>query len=132
MESLTIIKDMKEQIENIISRRNQSQKVASHPTILREILNSSDLPPEEKTPTRLQDKSVNLVGAGTHTIRWTVGVASFYVLSRPEILHRLKSELVRAWPHIEATPTLQELEKLPYLTAIIQEGQLWDFLRIVK
>ena len=82
---------MKIQIDKISLGNNRN---STYPTIFQEIL-SSDLPPEEKTPARLQDESVNLVGAGIHTVKWAVSITTFYVLSTPEILHHL-SELDKA------------------------------------
>lgn len=84
---------------------------------------SETLPPKEKTLARLQDESVTLVGAGIHTVRWSISLTCFYILSNSKILQHLKAELVAIWPDINNPPTLRELEKLPYLTALIQEGE---------
>ena len=109
---------MKIQIDKIILGNNQN---TIYLTIFQEIL-SSDLLSKEKTLARLQDKSVNLVGAGIYTVKWAVSITTFYVLSTPEILHHLRSELDKAQLDIETLPTLKELEQLTYLTAVIQEG----------
>lgn len=53
-------------------------------------------------------------------------LASFHVLNSPAILQTLKQELLDAWPNLNTSPTLQELERLPYLTAVIQESMFGD------
>lgn len=46
----------------------------------------------------------------------------YHLLSKPTILSRLKDELATAMPDPNALPTGAQVENLPYLTAIIQEG----------
>jgi hypothetical protein len=59
---------MVRQIEDLILGRNERHKHASHSTICKEILDG-DLPPEEKTITRMQRESQGVVGAGIHTVK---------------------------------------------------------------
>lgn len=112
--------------------RNEKYKDASHSTVFRELLDS-DLPAEEKTLELMRSEGSSIVSAGMETTKWVLCVATFYVLSDPDITARLKTELLNAWPDIDVTPTLAELEKLPYLTAVIQEGlfSLFTFWEIV-
>ena len=56
------------------------------------------------------------------TTKSTLTVATFYILFNPEIKHRLTEELRVSFPDLSKSPPLSELERLPYLTAIIQEG----------
>jgi cytochrome P450 len=101
--------------------RNEAHKDASHPTILKELIDSN-LPPQEKTMERLQHEGQVIVGAGLETVKWTMCVALFHILDKPEIKQCLDAELLKAWPDIDDPPKLAELESLPYLTAVIQEG----------
>jgi hypothetical protein len=71
---------------------------------------------------RLQHEGQVIVGAGLETVKWTMCVAIFHVLDKPEIKQRLDAELLKAWPDIDDPPKLTDLESLPYLTAVIQEG----------
>ncbi|KAH8585612.1 cytochrome P450 [Bisporella sp. PMI_857] len=112
-------KDMNLQIKGTMTNSTYTSK---RTTIFQEILASNTLPAQEKTLSRLQDEGVTLVGAGIHTVRWSVSLMCFYILSEPEIFQHLREELDVVWPDIENPPTLKELEQLPYLTAIIQEG----------
>ena len=47
---------------------------------------------------------------------------SYYIAANPSVRQKLLQELKRVMPQRNDHPKLQELEKLPYLTAIIQEG----------
>ncbi|CZR63111.1 related to trichodiene oxygenase cytochrome P450 [Phialocephala subalpina] len=115
------VKDIKIQVDDIITGRNEGHKDASHPSIFHDILDS-DLPPSEKKARRLADEAVAVVGAGFETTKGAMTITSFHVLNNPKILQTLKQELTAAWPDINSPPSLQVLEQLPYLTAVIQEG----------
>jgi cytochrome P450 len=90
-------------------------------TIFHSLL-ESDLPASEKTSERLAEEAILLAGAGTHTTAWAMTVATFYLLSQPMLLKKLKAELEEALPDSLAPVTLAVLEQLPYLTGVIKEG----------
>jgi cytochrome P450 len=69
----------------------------------------------------LIDEGIVLIGAGSHTVAWALTVSAFYILSNPTILRNLKEEL-RANKTTADWLSLYQLEKLPYLTAVIKEG----------
>lgn len=94
----------------------KSHKGKSIPTIFHDII-LSDLPPREKTLDRLWQEGQTFVAAGTETTSWCLTVITFYLLQHPEKLARLRAELLEA----KASSSTQ-LEKLPYLSAVIQEG----------
>jgi cytochrome P450 len=100
--------------------QNDETKLASRRTVFHEILNSS-LAPEEKTLVRLKHEAASITGAGIDTTKTTLALATFYILDQPEVYERLHNELVEAIPDPSRIPPLTELEKLPYLSAIIQE-----------
>lgn len=105
------------QIKDIRSQGPQSQKDGTE-SIFHQLL-QSDLTASEKETGRLVDEAVLLIGAGTNTGSWTLTVLTFHLLSQPGVLRRLKTELKAAGPN----PPLSALEKLPFLTAVIKEGQ---------
>jgi cytochrome P450 len=109
------------QISNIQSGVNAHHKTISHPTIFHSIL-SSKLPPEEKTVTRLADEAQVLMLAGTLTTAWALELITFWLLSQPDTLRRLKAELRNAIPDPNVPASLPTLEALPYLNAVIKEG----------
>ncbi len=99
---------------------------SEHATVFSELLRG-DLPLVEKSNLRLQDEAQLIIGAGLATTGWTLSVATFYILSNPSVLDRLRKELKEAIPSInESDPTAQlewtELERLPYLSGCIKES----------
>ena len=101
--------------------KNEAYQSASHPTIFHELLNS-DLPADEKSLPRLMDEGQTIVGAGQVTTAHYLKMTSFHLLANPEILKKLKTELVSAMPDLESLAQLQKLEQLPYLSAVVSEG----------
>ncbi|KAI9641428.1 hypothetical protein NHQ30_010235 [Ciborinia camelliae] len=110
---------IKDQIGAIINGKNTDHERSSNPTIFHEIL-SSDLPANEKSIDRLWQEGQTLIGAGTETTAWTLSVITYHALANPDILSKLVAEM-------EGKSGLKELEQLPYLTAVIQEGLRLSF-----
>ncbi|KAI0526193.1 cytochrome P450 family protein [Xylaria bambusicola] len=91
-------------------------------TIFRHLVNS-DLPASELTRERLSKESQVLLGAGTVSTARTLDFISYYIMANPAIRKRLTEELrhdMAGYP--EKKPTWAQLEKLPYLQALIKEG----------
>lgn len=82
----------------------------------------ADVPPSEKSVSRLTEEAFTLVGAGTMTTANALNATVYYLLSRPECLARLKEELRAAFPDPSTIRSSAELERLPYLTAVVTEG----------
>lgn len=98
-----------------------SHKEKSIPTVFHDVI-ESDLPPREKTLDRLYQEGQTFVAAGTETTAWCLTVITFYLIENPSIMEKLRTELQNA-----NASTGTELEKLPYLSAIIQEGLRLSF-----
>ncbi|THU92245.1 cytochrome P450 [Dendrothele bispora CBS 962.96] len=95
--------------EQIINRENSKATLGRLNTLLR--------------PRRLISEIINLRFAGTDTISNACLVALRYVLTRREVLKRLLQELDDAWTkNSDSDMTYEQLEKLPYLTAVIKES----------
>jgi cytochrome P450 len=90
-------------------------------TILHGIM-ESDLPPSDKTVERLHQEALTIVGAGTETTGGTLDTITYYVLSNPQILKQLKAELTGAFPTPTDSISYEAARRLPYLSAIINEG----------
>lgn len=122
---LKMKRDIRSQIAEIKATENTDKWAfdVDHPTVFHEMLGSKTLPPEEKTVTRLAQEGQILVQGGTLTTSWTLAVATFHLLHRPEALKRLRDELAAAMPDpaAEAVP-LAELEGLPFLRAVVKES----------
>ena len=112
---------MKKQIIEIKAQPKDTYKDLTHPTLFHEIL-QSNLPDADKSTERLTDEAQIVVGAGTATTAWALSVATYYLLTCPKTLKKLKTELDSAIPNPNVSVPLPVLEQLPYLTAVIQEA----------
>ena len=88
---------------------------------LHEILDSK-LSDYDKSNDRLWQEGEVVVAAGTITTAWALGVSTYFVLATPAILSQLKAELEAAIPDPLQPHSLVVLERLPFLTGVVQEG----------
>lgn len=102
--------------ENINISKAAFKKGDERLNIFRTLLDS-DLPASEKSTERLMNEGFVLEVAGSHTVAWTVTVATFHIHSTPRVLRTLKDVLRDV-----DLGSQTELEKLPYLTAVIKES----------
>lgn len=85
----------------------------------------------------LYEEGQALMFGGTDTVGNALMVGTHYLLQQPETLEKLRIELHKVWPIIEDEPSLQDLEKLPYLNSVIKEslrmssGVVSGLLRVV-
>ena len=105
-----------ERVKNARAEGGNDQK-----TVFDEIFDSK-LSDYEKRPSRLLEEAQNISIAGTETTSWTLSVLFFYLLSTPRVLAKLREELRTNFPDTTITPSLKEVEQLPYLGAVISEG----------
>ncbi|OOF93013.1 hypothetical protein ASPCADRAFT_173692 [Aspergillus carbonarius ITEM 5010] len=85
-------------------------------------LTDPGLPAEERTLRRIQDEVFTLLGAGTETTASTLMVMIYHVSQDEGIRDKLRSELKQIMPTPTSAATWTELEKLPYLTAVVNES----------
>ncbi|RHZ67349.1 cytochrome P450 [Aspergillus thermomutatus] len=102
----------------------QSQfKRDESPRTIFDRLTDPSIPPEERTLARVQDEAFIILGAGTETTGRTLAIATFYMSNEPRIWKKLQDELrSNVLPTPSSTTTWAELEKLPYLNAVINES----------
>ncbi|KAL3424016.1 cytochrome P450 [Phlyctema vagabunda] len=113
--------EIEAQILKIMSGENDSYKNVTHKTVFNELLQS--LPAKEVSVELLKHEAASITGAGIDTTKTTLSLATYHILANPPIYKRLREELTAAIPDLSVTsPTLPELEQLPYLSAIIQES----------
>ncbi|KAI4090510.1 MAG: hypothetical protein L6R37_007868 [Teloschistes peruensis] len=108
-------------VHEIIESYSPKKDQEETPTIFHELL-GSNLPPAEKSYERLWQEGSAVIGAGVETTSNTLNVIIFHLLRNPGQLDRLKQELQEAIPEKSVLPSWQELESLPYLSAVISEG----------
>ena len=109
------------QIQSILSH-NEQPSLESHPTVFHSLRDDDDLPLSEKSLPRLVMEAQSLIGAGTLTSTHMLSMTTYHVLSNPRVLEKLLLELKQAIPNTDSPCSLQNLEQLPYLSAVISEG----------
>lgn len=82
-----------------------------------EILDS-DLPPQEKSASRLSTEAFLLLGAGTDPLTRNMFVIMYYVLADQAMLERVHAELKSVISRPYSPVTLAELEALPLFVSI--------------
>ncbi|RAK96671.1 cytochrome P450 [Aspergillus ibericus CBS 121593] len=85
-------------------------------------LTDPSLPAEERSLRRVQDEVFTLLGAGTETTASTLMVMIYHVSRNESIRDKLRTELKQVMPTPTSAVTWTELEKLPYLTAVLNES----------
>ena len=90
--------------------------------VIFEELLDSNLPEIEKSDERLAQNSNVLVAAGSNTTLHALVTTTYHLLANPESMIKLVEELEAAIPNPYQVPELVELEQLPYLSAVINEG----------
>lgn len=86
-------------------------------------LAASSLPSSEKGFDRIWEESTSFLGAGGETVVNALCTTIFHVLKDDKITQRLAEEVKAAVPDPSRIPSAQVLASLPYLSAVIQEGQ---------
>ncbi|KAE9376444.1 cytochrome P450 [Stipitochalara longipes BDJ] len=87
------------------------------------VLDSPSLPPQEKSLLRLEQEGALLVLAGTESPAKTLTVIFYHLLAHPLILAKLQTEL----SSVKGEVSWIKLEQLPYLSAVIEEGNRLSF-----
>lgn len=86
---------------------------------------NSDMPAHEKSIPRLVNEGLVMIGAGTVTTAHVLSRTLYHILANPPVLARLQRELQDAFPDnapLSPKETLVQLDRLPYLGAVIKEG----------
>ncbi|KAL2793511.1 cytochrome P450 [Aspergillus keveii] len=85
-------------------------------------LNDPALPAEERSIARQEEESLIVLAAGTETTGRTLSLAAYYIYKDQGLLQRLREEIRTVLPTPTSTCALSELERLPYLSAVISEA----------
>ena len=94
----------------------------SRPSLLQALTNTDLLPEVEKSPERITSEAQLAMVAGTLTMSGCLTAATYHVLADKDIHTRLMSDLARGIPEQQISPSLEQLEKMPYLVAIMYES----------
>lgn len=116
------------QIEGVKEKMKDGKDVGRE-TIFTTLLTPEDKPKGYVVPTtwQLKDEAYSVLVAAADTTGNAMTVAAFNVLYNQQIYAKLASELFQHFPDNNADLPYLELEKLPYLTAVIKEGLRLSF-----
>ncbi|KAI0157197.1 cytochrome P450 [Xylariaceae sp. FL1272] len=91
--------------------------------VFQEMRDSKHLPPSDKSEPYYKNEANSFIGAETETTASSLTTLSYHLLANPHMLQKLREELSTVMPDGRGEPpTVAELEALPYLTGVIQEG----------
>ncbi|KAL2681747.1 cytochrome P450 monooxygenase-like protein [Phyllosticta citricarpa] len=116
---------LRSQVHNVMNDRKRTLERLPHgSTIYHRLMDpavypSGEAPPGEKS---LWEEAQTLLYGGSETVGYTLMVGTFHLLRNPEKMQTLMDELGTAWSAGDGAPGLKELEKLPYLDAVIKEA----------
>lgn len=94
---------------------------STHPTIFHSLL-SSDLPATDLTPDRLLGEGQTVVAAGTLTTAHYLKTTMYYLIANPDVLARLRTEVDEVMPGSVEPAQFNDLDRLTYLNAVVNEG----------
>ncbi|KAI1331881.1 cytochrome P450 [Xylariaceae sp. FL0255] len=106
-----------EQIDDV----REAKDLPEGKTIFHEIMRSN-IPESEKETKRLGDEAMVLVMAGSETTASTLSVIMYHLLADPQLLARVKAELLTAMPDPNELPVAARLDHLSLLNAVIEES----------
>jgi cytochrome P450 len=87
------------------------------------VLDNPVLPTPEKALLRLEREGALLVLAGTESPAKSLNMIFYYLLANPQIMSKLREELSA----VARPASWTQLERLPYLTAVIEEAHRLSF-----
>lgn len=87
------------------------------------VLDSSVLPTPDKSLLRLEQEGALLVLAGTESPAKTLNIIFYHLLANPSVLSKLRTEL----SNVPTPASWTQLAQLPYLSAVIEEGNRLSF-----
>lgn len=116
-EILTTSQDMQKQADAIIRDFEKAPDVkGDHVNLMQSILRSN-LPPREKTRNRMAQEGFSVLVASGDTIGRTLTTAVYHLLANPDMLGRLREELVAVMPGPYDEVELHQLESLTWLVS---------------
>ncbi|KAI1505577.1 putative flavonoid 3-hydroxylase [Biscogniauxia marginata] len=107
----------------IVGSHRDAAKVEGPRDIFQTILSNNNIPLSEKASDRMSQEAFVSLSAGGETLARTMATATYFLLSNKNtVLLRLEEELKTVMPNPSSRPPLKELERLPWLTAVIKES----------
>jgi cytochrome P450 len=94
-------------------------------SIFHELLDPLAAESQAPTPSveRLEGEALSLCTAAADTTGNSMEMAAYQVVTKPRVYAELRKELINAFPNPSDQLDFATLEKLPYLTGVVKEGQ---------
>ncbi|KAL9594138.1 MAG: hypothetical protein Q9219_007201 [cf. Caloplaca sp. 3 TL-2023] len=109
----------------LISKQRENvdyKETTLRPSLIRSFIDSDLLPEDQKHPARIKGEAQIAIGAGTLTTSHALKVATYHILANKHVFDNLMAALKTAIPGPQSPPpTLQQLERIPYLMATMYE-----------
>ncbi|KAK5629883.1 hypothetical protein RRF57_005598 [Xylaria bambusicola] len=109
-------------VKNRNSQDKESGKTDIKPETIFHSIDQSNLPPLEKTPLRLYQEGLTVLFAGGETGSRLLAHTIFHLLENPDVLSKVKQEIIEAAGDSNQVPDVKILETLPWLTASVRES----------
>ncbi|KAJ0414237.1 cytochrome P450 [Aspergillus carlsbadensis] len=85
-------------------------------------LAATTMPQHMRSPERLMNEGFALIIGGTETTARTLAVGAWHIYAREDIREKLRAELKTVMPSPESRPRWNELERLSYLSGVVNES----------
>ncbi|KAE8131361.1 cytochrome P450 [Aspergillus pseudotamarii] len=89
---------------------------------LRQAMVTADVLEQEKTATRLQMETLNIIAGATETTARALAVGVSHVAHKPSLLLQPRDELRTVMPLPDSPASWTQLEQLPYLAGVVNES----------
>ncbi|MCJ1345383.1 hypothetical protein MMC31_003590 [Peltigera leucophlebia] len=101
---------------------SQKQPVETSPKIIFEALSDPSVPPEERSPRRLEDEGLSVMIGGSETTARALTLAAFYLYQNKPLIMKLREELRPVMPTPTTEASWTKLEQLPYMRGVVNEA----------
>ncbi|KAF7505016.1 hypothetical protein GJ744_001470 [Endocarpon pusillum] len=127
MPSVADLLNLREEIKHNAAGTLKAKNTIDFKSVIVGSLADHTIPAEERTFDRMVDEGIVIIFAGTETTSRALSVTFFYLLSNESLLKRLRDELDTLPSTQDNAYSLTQLEALPFLAAVIQEGLRLSF-----
>ena len=94
----------------------------SRPSLVQNLVETDLLPEVEKSPERITSEAQLAMAGGTVTTAHCLKAATYHILANDNVHRKLMDELSTGFPDPNSPPSLEQLERMPYLVAIMYES----------
>ncbi len=114
--------ELTDKVAAVVNSHARGEKPAADSITVFHAMLDADVPQQEKSIARLAEEAHTLTGAGSITTSTALDTTFYHLLQDQVHMERLFTELQAAMPNPEIILPEADLQKLPFLTAVICEG----------